>query len=81
VAGYATYLTPRLFARRRFRQERLRGYIVREHRRGRPVSEILDDTYVRRFASASILWRVLCDPVTISQLEQNDLEAIRACCP
>jgi hypothetical protein len=40
----------------------LRGYIVREHRRGRRLAEILDDPYIRRCGCQSLVWHVLEDP-------------------
>src|SRR5581483_3566208 len=36
---------------RPFREAHLRGYIIAQHRRGRPLSSILDDPYVRRLGS------------------------------
>ena len=62
--------------RRPFREERLRSYIVREHRAGRPVFEILTDPYVSRCGSESFFWKVLEDPRTIEALERNVREAL-----
>jgi hypothetical protein len=62
--------------RRPFREERLRSYIVREHRAGRTVSEILADPYVSRCGSESFCWKVLEDPRTIEALERNLREAL-----
>jgi hypothetical protein len=61
---------------RPFREERLRSYIVREHRAGRSVSEILADPYVSRCGSESFCWKVLEDPRTIEALERNVREAL-----
>jgi hypothetical protein len=64
-----------VFGPRPFRESRCRAYIVREHRRGRPLLEILEDPYVRRCGSESFRWRVLQDPRTVEALRRNDLEA------
>ena len=63
------------FGPRPFREARVRSYIVREHRAGRRLSEILDDPYVVRCASPSFAWRVLEDPRTLAALRRNDAEA------
>jgi hypothetical protein len=61
---------------RPFREERLRSYIVREHRAGRTVSEILADPYVSRCGSQSFCWKVIEDPRTLEALERNVREAL-----
>jgi hypothetical protein len=66
-----------IWLRRPFREARLRSYIVRQHRLGRPLLDILEDPYVRRCGTESLWWRVLRDPCTMQALAQNDLEAIR----
>jgi hypothetical protein len=63
------------FGRRPFREARLRAYIVREHRTGRPLTEILHDPYVQRCGSESFCWRVFQDARTIEALHRNDVEA------
>ena len=65
-----------LFGRRPFREARLRAYIVREHRHGRPLAEILRDPYVARCGSERFQWRVLQDPRTVEALRRNDIEAL-----
>jgi hypothetical protein len=53
---------PYLFlGRRPFREARLRAYIVRQHRSGRPLAEIVTDPYVRRCGSESFCWKVIED--------------------
>jgi hypothetical protein len=70
--------TPYFFsARRSFREERLLSYIRREHRRGRHLSEILDDAYVHRCGSAELVWDTLRNTPLIALLEQDVLEAIQ----
>jgi hypothetical protein len=63
------------FGRRPFREARLRAYIVREHRHGRPLLEILGDPYVARCGSESLRWWVLQDPRTLEALRRNDAAA------
>jgi hypothetical protein len=65
-----------VFGPRPFREARCRAYIVREHRRGRPLAEILEDAYVRRCGSESFRWRVLQDPRTVDALRRNDVDAL-----
>jgi hypothetical protein len=63
------------FGRRPFREARLRAYLVREHRHGRPLIEILSDPYVARCGSESFRWRVLQDPRTLEALRRNDVDS------
>jgi hypothetical protein len=64
---------------RPFREERLRAYIVAQHRAGRALSDILGDPYIRRCGSESLCWRVIQDPLTIEALERHVLETIERC--
>ncbi len=69
--------TPFFFVGRRpFRQARLVSYIRREHRRGRRLSEILDDRYVKRCGSREFVWQTIRDSALIQLLEQDVVEAI-----
>jgi len=61
--------------RRRFREARLRSYIVREHRRGRPLHAILGDPYVKRCGNDRFSHSVANDPETIALLEENVRES------
>jgi hypothetical protein len=70
--------TPYFFAARRtFRQERLLSYIRREHRRGRSLSEIVEDDYVRRCGSRELVWQTLRETPLIELLEQDVIEEIQ----
>jgi hypothetical protein len=62
-------------SRRPFREEHLRAYVVRQHRNGRKVADILSDAYVRRLGSERFCWKVIEDPSTIEALERNVREA------
>jgi hypothetical protein len=71
--------TPYFFsARRPFREERLRSYIRREHRRGRHLADILDDAYVRRCGSREFVWGTLRDTSLIELLDADVREAFEA---
>lgn len=65
-----------VFSRFRFRESHLRAYIVREHRAGRRLADILADPYVNRVGPPDLAARVLHHPLTIAALERNNLEAI-----
>jgi hypothetical protein len=68
--------TPYFFsARRSFREERLLSYIRREHRRGRHIGEILDDSYVRRCGSREFVWATLRNTSLIELLEADVRES------
>jgi hypothetical protein len=62
---------------RPFREARLRSYIVRQHRAGRPPTAILEDSYVRRCGTQSFCWRVVQDPRTLHALGEDVGRAIR----
>jgi hypothetical protein len=64
------------FGPRPIREARLRAYIVRQHRRGRPLSEVLADPYVARCGNERFCWSVVRDPRTIEALRRNDAHAI-----
>ena len=70
--------TPYFFSGRRpYHEERLVSYIRRQHRRGRHLSEILDDPYVLRCGSRAFVWATLRHTTLIDLLEQDVIEAIR----
>jgi hypothetical protein len=56
-----------LFARSS-QEERLAAYVIREHERGRPLAEILDDPYLRNRATPQELARLLDRPEVIHAL-------------
>lgn len=68
---------PYYFVKERpYRLARLRSYIIREHRRGRAISDVLFDPYLVRWGSDSLLRAALEDPVTIRALSGDVIEAI-----
>lgn len=52
-------------------EERVAVYIVREHKRGRSLSEIVDDPYVRNRCSERDVARVLERPEVIHALGED----------
>jgi hypothetical protein len=52
-------------------EERLSAYVIREHERGRPLGEILDDPYVRNRATPQELARLLDRPEVIHALGEG----------
>lgn len=69
--------TPYFFAGARpFREERLVSYIRREHRRGRHLTEILDDPYVARCGSREFVWATLRHTSLLELLDADVREAL-----
>jgi hypothetical protein len=63
-----------LFARSS-QEERLSAYLIREHERGRPLAEILQDPYVRNRATPQELARLLERPEVIRALGETAVAA------
>ena len=57
------------------KEERLSAYVIREHERGRPLTEILDDPYVRNRATPQELARLLDRPEVIHALGATNVAA------
>jgi hypothetical protein len=57
------------------KEERLSAYVIREHERGRPLAEILDDPYVRNRATPQELARLLDRPEVIHALGATNVAA------
>jgi hypothetical protein len=56
---------------------RLARYVLREHGRGRPLAEILDDPYVRNRATSEERARLLEQPAVVAALGDSALEELR----
>ena len=65
-----------LFARSG-KEDRVSAYIVREHERGRPLKEILEDPYIRNRCTEQELARILDQPELIHALGESDVAAER----
>jgi hypothetical protein len=50
------------------KEERIAAYVIREHDRGRRLSEVLDDPYVRNRASDAEIARLLERPEVVEAL-------------
>lgn len=64
-----------VFGPRPIREAHLRAYIVRQHRAGRALVDIVQDPYVKRCGNESFCWRVLQQPDTLAALHANDVAA------
>jgi hypothetical protein len=65
-----------LFARTSM-EEQVVAYLIREHARGRKVSEILEDRYVQNRLSPQQQARLLERPEVIHALGEQNVEAAR----
>ena len=59
-----------LFARSS-QEDRLAAYVIREHERGRPLDDILDDPYVRNRATPDEARRLLDRPEVVRALGER----------
>ena len=59
-------------------EERVAAYVIREHDRGRALSEILEDRYVKNRLSAQQQARLLDRPEVIHAIGGDMIEAARA---
>ncbi len=59
------------------KEERVAVYIIREHGRGRPLSEIVEDPYVRNRCTAQELGRVLDRPEVIRAVGDDIVAAAK----
>jgi hypothetical protein len=59
-------------------EERVAAYLIREHDRGRSLSEILDDPYVRNRCSTSGVARLLDRPDVIKAIGDDMAAAAKA---
>ena len=60
------------------KEERLAAYVVREHARGRPLAEILDDPYIRNRSSEQERGRILDRPEVIHAIGQDVIDSLKA---
>jgi hypothetical protein len=65
-----------LFARSS-QEERVASYVVREHERGRPLLEILDDPYVRNRLTPEQTKRLLDRPEIVHAIGDDTIESTR----
>jgi hypothetical protein len=58
-------------------EDRIAQYVIREHHRGRPLSEILDDNYVKNRCTPGQIERLLDRPEVVRALGQDVVSAAR----
>jgi len=56
-------------------EDRLAAYVIREHQRGRPLDDILDDPYVRNRAHPQEIARLLDRPEVIRAVGEGTVAA------
>ena len=59
-------------------EERVAAYLIREHDRGRSITDILDDPYVRNRCSPNEIQRVLDRPDVLKAIGDDMAEAAKA---
>ena len=59
-------------------EERIAQYVIREHERGRPLAEILEDPYVKNRTSPQERARLLDRPEVVRALGHDVVESARA---
>lgn len=57
--------------------DRLAAYVIREHGRGRPLAEILEDPYIRNRSTPEQRARILDNPDVIRALGEGPVEEAR----
>ena len=65
-----------LFAHSR-REDYLVRYVVREHRRGRPLDEILEDSYVHAWSTPAERGRLLERPEVVAAIGADSVAELR----
>jgi hypothetical protein len=65
-----------LFVRSRS-EDRISQYVIREHRRGRDLKDILEDNYVRNRCTPPQIQRMLDRPEVIHALGESEVERVR----
>jgi hypothetical protein len=58
-------------------EDRLAAYVLREHNRGRPLQEILQDRYIVNRTTPSQLQRLLDNPDLVRALGNDTIESVR----
>jgi len=66
-----------LFATTR-REQYLERYVLREHRKGRPLAEILEDPYVRAWSTPGERGRLLERPGVVAAIGEHAVAELRA---
>ena len=59
-------------------EERVAAYVIREHSRGRPLAEIMEDRYVQNRLSPEAQKRLLDRPEVIRAISEGEREEAQA---
>lgn len=59
-------------------EDRMAEYVIREHRRGRPLRDILDDNYVTNRCSPEQIRRLLDRPEVVHALGDDAVTSARS---
>jgi hypothetical protein len=65
------------FGTRSGKEERLTAYLIREHQRGRSLSQILEDPYIRNRSTPLERERLLDRPEVIRALGEDAVASLR----
>jgi len=60
------------------REQYLERYVLREHRKGRALAEILDDPYVQAWSTPAERARLLERPTVVATIGDNAVAELRA---
>ena len=63
------------------REHHLVRYVLREHSRGRPLADVLDDAYVRNRSTPEERARLLEQPEVVAALGRQAVEELRPAQP
>ena len=58
-------------------EDRVATYVIREHRRGRDLKDILEDNYVRNRCTPAQIQRMLDQPEVIHALGESEVARVR----
>jgi hypothetical protein len=58
-------------------EDRIAAYVIREHERGRPLTEILDDPYIKNRTTPQERERLLDRPEVVRALGRSETEAAK----
>ena len=59
-------------------EDRIAQYVIREHHRGRPLNEILEDNYIKNRCTPGQIARLLDSPEVIRALGQDVVAEARS---
>jgi hypothetical protein len=58
-------------------EDRIAAYVIREHERGRPLTEILDDPYIKNRTTPQERDRLLDRPEVVRALGRSEVDAAK----